>query len=111
VAWVLGGRNSATFRRLYDKVKHLENCIFYTDNWDSFAEVLPPERHIIGKAHTINIEHDNSNTRHHLGRFTRRTKVVSKLELMVYLTLRTWHAVTVAGRFDSLQDAALSIFR
>jgi insertion element IS1 protein InsB len=46
VAWVLGGRDSATFRRLYDKVKHLKNCTFYTDNWDAFAEVLPPERHI-----------------------------------------------------------------
>jgi IS1 family transposase len=92
-------------------VKHLKSCTFYTDNWDAFAEVLPPERHVIGKAHTIDIEHDNSNTRHHLGRFTRRTKVVSKLELMVDLTLRIWHAVTVTGRFDALQDTALSIFR
>ena len=94
VAWVLGGRDSATFRRLYEKVKHLKNCTFYTDNWDAFAEILPPERHVIGKRHTIDIEHDNSNTRHHLGRFTRRTKVVSKKEFMVDLTLRIWQAVT-----------------
>jgi insertion element IS1 protein InsB len=31
VAWVLGGRDAATFQRLYDKVKHLTNCTFYTD--------------------------------------------------------------------------------
>ncbi|MDR2606024.1 MAG: hypothetical protein LBC38_01930, partial [Oscillospiraceae bacterium] len=43
----------------------------------------PAERHIIGKAFTHAIERDNSNTRHHLGRFTRRTKVVSKKEFMV----------------------------
>ena len=55
MAWVLGRRDTATFRRLYDKVKHLTDCIFYTDNWDAFAEVLPPERHVIGKAHTIDI--------------------------------------------------------
>jgi insertion element IS1 protein InsB len=110
VAWVIGGRDSATFRRLYDKVKHLKNCTFYTDDWDAFAEVLPPERHIIGKAHTIDIEHDNSNTRHHLGRFTRRTKVVSKKEFMVDLTLRIWHAVTVLGYFSLLQSIAVSIF-
>ena len=91
-AWVLGGRDSAAFRRLYDKVKHLENCTFYTDNWDAFADVLPPERHVIGKAHTIDIEHDNNSTRHHLGRFTRRTKVVSQKTFMVDLTLRIWHA-------------------
>ena len=110
MAWVLGGRDSATFRRLYDKVKHLENCTFYTDNWDAFAEVLPPERHVIGKAHTIDIEHDNSNTRHHLGRFTRRTKVVSQKAFMVDLSLRIWHAITTTDRFDLLQNIVLSIY-
>ena len=110
MAWVLGSRNSKTFKRLYDKVKHLKNCIFYTDDWDAYAKVLPPERHIIGKAHTIGIEHDNSNTRHNLGRFTRRTKVVSKKEFMVDLTLRIWHAVTTNGIFTALQNIALSIY-
>jgi insertion element IS1 protein InsB len=112
VAWVLGGRDTATFRRLYDKVGHLKNCTFYTDDWDAFAKVLPPNRHIIGKAHTIDIEHDNSNTRHHLGRFTRRTKVVSQKEFMVDLTLRIWHAITTnADLFGQLQKTAFSIFR
>ncbi|MGD0548626.1 MAG: IS1 family transposase, partial [Terracidiphilus sp.] len=78
VAWVLGGRDAATFQRLYDKVKHLTGCIFYTDEWDAFAKILPAQCHVVGKAHTITIEQDNSNTRHHLGRMTRRTKVVSK---------------------------------
>ena len=67
MAWVLGGRNAATFRRLYDKVKHLKNCIFYTDDWNAFAKILPSKRHVIGKAHTINIEHDiltNENISH-----------------------------------------------
>jgi len=111
VAWVLGGRDTATFRRLYDKVKHLKNCTFYTDNWDAFAKVLPSERHVIGKAHTVDIERDNSNTRHHLGRFTRKTKVISKKAFMVDLTLRIWHAVTVDDHFDYLQCIAMDIFR
>ena len=110
MAWVLGGRDAATFRRLYEKVKHLENCTFFTDNWDAFAEVLPPERHIIGKSGTAAIEQDNSNTRHHLGRFTRRTKVVSKSDVMVDLTLRIWHAVTTTDLFVNLQKRALCIF-
>lgn len=111
MAWVLGGRDTATFRRLYEKVKHLENCTFYTDNWDAFAEVLPPERHIIGKAHTIDIEHDNSNTRHHLARFTRRTKVVSRKQSMVDLSLRIWHAVTTTELFLQLKNQIVTIFR
>jgi IS1 family transposase len=76
-----------------------------------FAKVLPKKCHVIGKAHTVDIEHDNSNTRHHLGRFTRRTKVVSKKEAMVDLTLRIWHAVTTTNLFQQLQNTAISIFR
>jgi IS1 family transposase len=84
--------------------------MFYTDNWHAFAEILPPERHVIGKSGTITIEQDNSNTRHHLGRFTRRTKVVSKCLNMIYYTIRIWHAVTVAGLFDGLRNIACAIF-
>jgi IS1 family transposase len=91
-------------------VKHLKNCIFYTDDWDAFAKVLPSKRHVIGKKGTQRIESDNSNTRHHLARFTRRTKVVSKKEFMVDLTLRIWHVVTTTDRFSLLQQTALSIF-
>ena len=92
-------------------MKHLKDCTFYSDNWDAFSEVLPPERHIIGKAHTVCIERDNSNTRHHLGGFTRRSKVVSKVEHMVNLTLRIWHAVTNTDLFFELQEKAISIYR
>lgn len=62
MAWVLGGRDTATFRRLYDKVKHLTDCQFYTDDWEAFASVLPKDRHVVGKPHTVAIERDNSNT-------------------------------------------------
>jgi len=65
----------------------------------------------IGKTHTVAIERDNSNTRHHLARFTRRTKVVSKKREMGDLTLRLWHAVTATDLFHSLRKTALSIYR
>jgi insertion element IS1 protein InsB len=111
VAWVLGNRDSATFRRLYDKVKHLKNCIFYTDKWNAFSEVLPAERHVVGKAHTVTIERDNSNTRRHLGRFTRRTKTISRKEFMVDPILRIWHTVTTTDLFPLLQQKVLYIFK
>jgi len=56
VAWVVGNRDTATFKRLYEKVKHLKDCIFYTDGWDAFAAVLPQERHIVGKATLIRLK-------------------------------------------------------
>jgi IS1 family transposase len=92
-------------------VKHLSRCTFYTDNWDAFAEILPPERHIIGKGGTHTIERDNSNTRHHLGRFTRRAKVVSKSSFMVDLTIRLWSALTKPEVFKRWQDQMMCIFR
>ena len=85
--------------------------MFYTDDWDAFAEVLPAERHIIGKSGTHAIERDNSNTRHHLGRFTRRTKVVSKSPFMVDLTLRLWSALTQPDIFKQWQNQISCIFK
>jgi len=111
VAWVLGNRDTATFRRLYEKVKHLKNCKFYTDDWKVFKKVLPKNRHIVGKQHTYSIEQDNSNTRHHLGRFTRRTKIVSQKIEMVDLSLRLWCALTEPSVFAHYQAIALSIFK
>lgn len=108
---MLGSRNIKTFKRLYEKLKHLKDCIFYTDNWDAFSAVLPAERHVIGKAHTYIIEGNNSNTRHHLGRFTRRTKIVSKSEDMVDLTIKLWVALSTPFWFEHFQNIALSIFR
>jgi insertion element IS1 protein InsB len=110
IAWVLGGRDVTTFQRLYDKVKHLTNGVFYTDDWDTFAQVLPKERHMIGKAHTHAIERDNSHTRHHLARMTRRTKVVSKAEAMIHASLKLWCALTVPEIFAHYQALFLSIF-
>ncbi|WP_339042653.1 IS1 family transposase [Candidatus Lariskella endosymbiont of Hedychridium roseum] len=92
VAWVTGNRDTATFQKLYNKVSHLKECHFYTDDWDAFSKILPKERHTIGKSGTVCIERDNSNTRHHLGRMTRRTKIVSNKESMVYGSIKLWCA-------------------
>ncbi|MDR3110778.1 MAG: hypothetical protein LBU65_14005, partial [Planctomycetaceae bacterium] len=99
------------FRRWYDKVKHLKDAVFYTDDWDAFGKVLPADRHVVGKSGTVMIEQDNGNTRHHLGRFTRRTKVVSKSPLMVDVTVRVWNALTMPDVFKHYQQKFIAIFR
>ena len=88
----------------------ITGCTFYTDNWNAFKKVLPKNRHITGKKHTTSIESDNSSVRHDMGRFTRRTKVVSRCMAMVDLSLRLWHAVTVGGLFASFHEAFLCMF-
>jgi insertion element IS1 protein InsB len=86
IGWVVGGRNAKTFKRLFEKLKYKVNH-FYTDDWKTYKKIIPAERHTIGKKHTVGIEQSNSNIRHYLARFTRRTKVVSKSVAMIEISL------------------------
>ena len=110
MAWVVGGRDAATVRRLYCQLEQLNDGLFYTDDWDACAKVLPPERHLIGKKYTVAIEPDSSNTRHHLGRMTRRTKIVSPSEEMIGLSIRLWHALATPEIFTEYQRKFISIY-
>ena len=92
-------------------MRHLKHCTFYTDAWRVFAEALPRRRRVVGKAHTVAIERDSSNTHHHLARLTRRTKVVSKKRGMVDLTLRLWRMLTSEPWFTKHRTVALSIYK
>ena len=65
---------------------------------------------MIGKSGTVAIEQDNSNTRHHIGRMTRKTKVVSKTVEMVDMTLKLWCALTNQDTYTLFQERALSTF-
>ena len=111
IAWVTGSCSAKTFRRLYEKLKHLKDCKFYTDHWDAFSKVLPKNQHIIGKRHTVSIEQDNSNIRNDLARFTRRTKVVSKSERMINVTLKLWQSLSSPRIFSLFQSNILSVFK
>ena len=92
-------------------MKHLKHCTFYRDKWEAFAKVLPSNRHVMGKKHTVCIERDNSNVRHHLGCFTRKTKVLSKCEKMVDYSLRVGHDVTTTKLCDTLRGKLIGIFK
>ena len=84
---VLGGRDDATCRRLIDKVG-LAGKTFVTDDREGYHRVIPEAQLFTGKDLTFPIEQDNSNIRHCLARFRRRTKMVSKCRTMVDLSLR-----------------------
>ena len=105
---MVGDRDTATFRRLWQKVGR-PDCAYYTDNWTSYAEVIPPRQHIVGKDGTQRIESDNSNTRHRVGRFTRHTKVVSRSERMIDLTMRLWVYFEDPANFARYQKRFITI--
>ena len=78
VAWVIGKRNIATVKLLYEKLKHIKNCNFYTDSWKAFKEVFPADKHLIGKKFTKAIEGVNTSLRNTCKRLIRRTTTFSK---------------------------------
>jgi len=84
--------------------------MLYADNWESYTEVIPDEKLTTGKQYTIGIEQNNSNIRHFLGRFTGRTKVVSKSAIMVLATLKICWYINENNGFDEYLNIFLSIF-
>jgi len=90
IAWVLGRRDDATCQKLLDKIG-VEGRTFLTDDWEGYHRLIPEDQLFTGKDLTVHIEQDNSNIRHFLARFRRRTKVVSKVIEMVDLSLRLYH--------------------
>jgi IS1 family transposase len=107
VAWIVGGRDDETCQKLLDKIG-VEGKTVVTDDWDGYHRLIEEDQLFTGKDLTVPIERDNSNVRHFLARFRRRTKVVSKSQEMVDLSLRLYHHL-----HDNLEALAekLSAFR
>ena len=109
MAWVLGGRDDHTCRRLIDKVG-LAGRTFVADDWEGYHRVIPENQLFTGKDLTFPIEQDNSNVRHCLARFRRRTKVVSKCRVMVDLSLRLLHHLQDPVNYTSYAKRFRAIF-
>ena len=90
-------------------MSHL-NAVFYVDDWVAYKKVLPEGSYIGGKKFTIAIEQSNSNIRHFLSRFNRRTKVVSHSIEMIDLSLRLCWYLNECGGFEKIRKNILSIF-
>ena len=90
VDYELGGRDEKTFLILYYRISINCKKFYYVDNWQTFTNVLTDnnERHFIGKEYTYPIEQHNSNTRHYLARFHRRSKIVSHTKEMVAISIK-----------------------
>ncbi|RIJ37636.1 IS1 family transposase [Pontibacter oryzae] len=88
LAWSWGNRSQHTVRRLYKQLEHLKIACFCTDDWPAFTKVLPPERHLVGKAYTKNIEGVNLCLRTRNRRIVRKTACFSKKERNHYNAMK-----------------------
>ena len=109
LAWELGGRDDATCKRLLDRIG-IAGHVFLTDDWEGFHRLIPEDQLFTGKDLTFPIEQDNSNVRHYLARFRRRSKVTSRAKHMVDSSLRLLHHLMQPENFLACRDTFLSIF-
>ena len=90
LGWQLGGRDDASLQGLIQKIDD-GKCIFVTDEWGGFFRILTEKRHFFGKDLTFPIESTNSDIRHRLARFKRKSKVTSRSLDMVERSLLLFH--------------------
>ena len=87
IDWEIGDRSTETFWVLLERLERFDVKIYFSDKWDGYAELIPPNRLIQSKSQTMGIERNNGQMRHWFARFRRRTCVVSKSIEMVNLTI------------------------
>jgi IS1 family transposase len=77
VGFQVGTRETKYFEKLSQKIAHIDAKIYATDGWESY-NLINPDKHIVGKAHTSAVERMNRLLRHYLARFARKTYCWSK---------------------------------
>jgi insertion element IS1 protein InsB len=73
-----------------------------TDSYEPYTQVIPVGRHYQGKDQTFGVERTNSQQRHWLARFRRRTCVVSRAKRMVEVSIALFARFCVNGSIDDL---------
>lgn len=84
-----GKRDKRNIKALLKKLQGLAINFYCTDHWQAFAQVLPKDKHIIGKKYTKKIEGINTWFRTRLRRLVRRTVCFSKKLLYHYSIMKT----------------------
>lgn len=90
LAFSLGKRTDESCRNLLAKLSEVKITRFYTDNWESYQNLIPEVRHWIGKRGTQRIERQNLNFRTHLKRLQRRTICFSKTRKMLEAVVKLY---------------------
>jgi insertion element IS1 protein InsB len=98
--WECGRRDKATLKRLVDRLVPWD--VYCTDQWGTYASVIPPDKLVQSKRTTHDIERNHCRQRHWFGRFERKSIIVSKSKEMVDLTMALFARFWVNGNQDEL---------
>lgn len=97
IAWECGDRGKATLKKLIRRLEKWNVKVYYTDDYQAYASVIPQEKLVQTKAETHAIERNNCRMRHWFGRFKRKSIIVSKSLEMVNLTVALFARFRVNG--------------
>ena len=100
IDWECGGRDNATFSKLYERLKAWNVTIFFADNWGAYSDLIPPELLVQTKSETYLIESNNAPQRHWFARFRRKTCCVSRSLDMIDFTVMLYAAIHVNRTLD-----------
>jgi insertion element IS1 protein InsB len=82
---------------MLERLEDLNVAVFFSDRWEAYAELIPPELLIQTKTETHGIERNNFIQRHWFGRFRRKTCIVSRSWFMVDLTMSLFARFRING--------------
>ena len=102
IGWKCGDRSSQTLNALCEEHDVLSKQRVYTDNYSCYADIIGARSLRQGKRNTYKIEQNNAQQRHWLGRFRRRTQIVSKSIEMIHASLALFARFRVNGNISEL---------
>ena len=97
LGWECGDRSSATLVKLCEHTRVNSATRIYTDNYRAYNDVIDASKLIQSKQNTYKIEQNNGRQRHWLGRFRRKTVIVSKSVDMVNASIALFQRFRVNG--------------
>ena len=82
VGFEVGTRETKYFEILSKNIAHIKAKKYASYNWEAY-NLIDPNKMLIGKTHTYNIERMNRLLRYYLARFTRKTYYSSESLSMI----------------------------
>jgi insertion element IS1 protein InsB len=107
-AWKIGKRDNATLKEFLEEIG-MDERNFVTDDYEAYHQLIPEAQLRTGKDLTYPIEQDNSNTRHYIGRFRRRSKTTSRCIKMVELSLLLLFHFQHGNLMETMQSNILQL--
>jgi len=100
--WECGRRDKATMQKLIDRLAQGDVKLYGTDQWATYASVIPADKLVQSQATTHAIERNHCRQRHWFGRFKRQSIIISKSQEMVDLTMALFAKFWIHGNHDEL---------